>query len=106
MWRPFLCNESKKNDNYGNILSDAGTSLKSPNNDGGDGAQNVDEELRGIASANQNAISIIEKNIDLDHEICQCKCMKKFDTYMEARNVTNMFVYNWNSIVKISINKC
>ena len=80
---------------YGNILSDAGTSLKSPKNGGGgDRAQNLDEELRGIASADQNAISIIEKNIDLDHEICQCKCMKKFDTYMEARNVTNMFVYN------------
>ena len=56
--------------------------------------QNFDEELRGIASADQNAISIIEKNIDLDHELCQCKCMKKFDAYMEARNVTNMFVYN------------
>ena len=51
-------------------------------------------------------ISIIEKNIDLDHELCQCKCMKKFDAYMEARNVTNMFVYNWNSIVKNAINKC
>ena len=74
--------------------------MKSPNNDGGDGTQNFDEELRGIASADQNAISIIEKNIDLDHELCQCKCMKKFDAYMEARNVTNMFVYNWNTSVK------
>ena len=80
--------------------------MKSPKNGGGDGAQNLDEELRGIASADQNAISIIEKNIDSDHEICQCKCMKKFDAYMEARNATNMFVYNWNSIVRNAINKC
>ena len=90
---PFF-NESKKNNNYGNIFSDAATSLKRPKNGGGDGAQNVDKELRGIASADQNAISITEKNIDLDHELCQCKCMKKFDAYMEARNVTNMFIYN------------
>ena len=90
---PFF-NESKKNNNYGNILSDAATSLKRPKNGGGDGAQNLDEELRGIASADQNSNLITEKNIDLDHEICQCKCMKKFDAYMEARNVTNMFVYN------------
>jgi hypothetical protein len=77
-----------------NIFSDGAKSLKSPKNGGGDGARNLDKELRGTASADQNAISVIEKNIDSDHEICQCKCMKKFDSYMEARNITNMFVYN------------
>ena len=41
------------------MLSDSATSLKSP--EIGDKPRNIEKELRGIASANQKAISIVGK---------------------------------------------
>ena len=55
----WKADDGKKTNHYGILLSDTGTSLKSLKI--GDKPRNIEKEFRGIASAEQKAISIVGK---------------------------------------------